>query len=688
VTLRMRISIFVFCAVLLLTGGILFGEADRIDLLSERVQALTLENQVAAWEQAVDTETTALSSEIPIILGLPGLDLAAQAKDTVALQKLLAPVAASGAVSRIDMLDEDGNLLYSSDPDTNSTPLVDAGLVYKIMADNSVAGGLERSVRGHVLATSAKALSVNQVPVGVLVLADDLSRTINQLKTTTGNDIVLLDLAGRPVLSTAPATLWHDIAAKLGPLRPGLTDITLGNRVLRLGVTVISSGSGNRIGYEAAVTDFTQTHQHDRSRQIFSYLIILVFVAGIQIALFRYLSRTFRPLSDSMTALNALAGGDTSVDIVGEERHDEVGRLAQLTRIVRDLKRADLRDEHARERQRHRQERFIRNEMIGLASALSEEARTELLADLDQIEADVRGGGESARDGGIGGAFGSLAVAFRYLAERVKRQYQSLDKLVAELRDALATKTELIGLQQQFQIASQMQAAILPKTLPPRRDIEIEGRLLPAKEFGGNFYDFFLIDNDRLLIAAAEISGQGLATAFMTIVARTLLKATVAMDTTPGSALRRVNAMLLAENDQQLEIRVFLATLDLSSGRLAYASAGYPAPVVLRRLGDAGELVLAESAPLGILAEPPLAEGKLDLPARTTLVLASRGVEGALNPVGQPLGRAGMARALQASDTLEARAICNVLISTVTGHEMGRDRSNDASCIALRYLGR
>jgi sigma-B regulation protein RsbU (phosphoserine phosphatase) len=695
VTLRLRISIFVFCAVMLLTIGFLFGEFRSVDLLEARIQSLILDNQVTAWEEAIGATESQLTTEAQVVMTIPGIAQAAQDKDTASLERLLRPVVASGAITRIDLLDADGNLVYSSDPEADGAAMIDAGLVYKISGGSDTNTGLQRDHKGQILATVARPLMGAPDPndqgdatpqtIGVLVLADTLASTLDRLKSATNSDILLLGMDGKPRAGTAP-DLWSALTPARARLHPGVLDIDTGARVLRVDQTVLNGGSGDRLGYELSVTDVTQSYRRDRGDQLMSYIVIAILVIGTQVSLFWYLSRTFRPLSDSMYALNALTAGDTSVDIVGEESQDEVGRLAQLTRLVRDLKRADLRDEQMRRRQSRRQERFIRNEMIGLASALSEDARAELMQDVQKIEAAQQE--EGAGEGQLGSTLGSLAVAFRYMAERVKTQYHSLDKLVAELRDALATKTELIGLQQQFEIAGQMQAAILPKTWPPREDVEIEGRLLPAKEFGGNFYDFFLLDRDRLMVVAAEISGKGLATAFLAVVARTLLKATLLMDPVPETALRRVNATLLAENDQRLELRLFAAILDLGTGRLTYCAAGYPAPLVLRRLGDVAEPPLTESRPLAVSPEVGLAQGVLELPARTTLVLSSNGVAEATNSLGQALGREGLIEILRGVDDLGARTVCDAITRNLSTRGQGRAREADASCVVLRYLGR
>ncbi|HTH98000.1 MAG TPA: cache domain-containing protein, partial [Stellaceae bacterium] len=272
-TLRIRISIFVFFAVMLLTVGILFGEVDRIGLLEDRIESLTLENQVAAWEGTVDTAASALSDKAAALVSTRELATAVRDHNNDLLQVLLAGTAQD--VGRIDLLDGDGNLVYSTDQDINTTPLIDAGLVFKLMADNSAGAGLEADQRGDIMVTMARPLSVNQDQVGVLVIANRLSSVAAQLKTATGSDTILLDAKGKPILSNVDPKLLPVLMAKLGKPRTGITLVPTGDKVYRLGQTVISSASGNRIGYEVAVSDVTQSYEHDRGRQFLAYLVMI-----------------------------------------------------------------------------------------------------------------------------------------------------------------------------------------------------------------------------------------------------------------------------------------------------------------------------------------------------------------------------------------------------------------------------
>jgi len=183
-----------------------------------------------------------------------------------------------------------------------------------------------------------------------------------------------------------------------------------------------------------------------------------------------YLRNLSAPLGQATHNLERLAAGDTDIahlntDLAstGETRilAGVVRRLAEKIDALETLRRS-------RERQGKRQARFIRMQMMQLAGKLEEGARRGILEDLDRIEHASRPTTDSnntddPRLERIVDEFGILALGFQNLVSRVGQQYQELDRLVAELREALRTKTQFIALQQELEIARKMQLSILPK---------------------------------------------------------------------------------------------------------------------------------------------------------------------------------------------------------------------------------
>ena len=177
----------------------------------------------------------------------------------------------------------------------------------------------------------------------------------------------------------------------------------------------------------------------------------------------------------------------------------------------------------------------------------------------------------------VGMAFVCMTVA--------KRTRSLLEKQAADSAARQRIETEL-------NVATQIQADMLPRifpAFPERREFEIYASMTPAKEVGGDFYDFFLVDNDHLALVIADVSGKGVPAALFMVIAKTLLKNAVQMGLSPKAALEKVNNQLCENNEAEMFVTVWLGVYEISSGKLTAANAGHEYPAI-RRAGEEFEL--------------------------------------------------------------------------------------------------
>jgi sigma-B regulation protein RsbU (phosphoserine phosphatase) len=656
--LRARISLFVFCAVTLLTGGILFGVSQDNRFTQDNLASLTLANQHTVWEMATARLVDRLLARA-VAVPQDELAEALNREDFGAVMSRVVREQRDGV--RAVLLDEQGRIVGSEGAAEETGSVLDAGVLAGVLTSGVTTSDLNRDIDGALVASVAlpiRPLGISHHIQAVLVLSQPVAPILADAGKAADSQLFLLGLHGEAL---GGGSLPAGLDAAVQPVHFGVSVTNLGERVLRVGVIPLLSQSGARLGWELSVADITLPYQRTALLRGFGLVAIVLFALAIQSSLYFYLNRAFRPLERSMAALKALAEGDTTVEISGEGSGGEVGRLASAVRIVRDLKREEARNGSRAKRQRRRQELFIRRQMLGLAETLEEPARTALLADLERIEEDA------SSERGAADALGAMAIAFRYMAERVKQQHADLAHLVSELREALAVKTEMMGLQQQVAIAARIQASILPKPLPPRPEMEICGALLPAQEMDGDFYDFFPRADGRMVIAVGQIGGSGLAKAFMMLAVRTMLKAMMLGGQEPADTLARMDVMLKAENELALAVRLFVALFDPTNGRLSFANAGYETPLLVRRPGEVIEVRMAASEALALGGAHCTATGILDIPLRATLLLVSHGASKVADRFGRVLGRDGVIAALQNSDDLSPFALCDVVQAAILG---------------------
>jgi sigma-B regulation protein RsbU (phosphoserine phosphatase) len=174
---------------------------------------------------------------------------------------------------------------------------------------------------------------------------------------------------------------------------------------------------------------------------------------------------------------------------------------------------------------------------------------------------------------------GDLAAAFNDMSG-------SLQTYIANLT-AITAEKERIGAE--LNVATKIQASMLPcifPAFPDRPEFDIYASMLPAKEVGGDFYDFFLIDNDKLGVVMADVSGKGVPAALFMVIAKTLIKNNAQYGKSPKEVFETVNDMLCENNEAGMFVTAFMGFLDIPTGKFTYVNAGHNPPLIKRGGGD------------------------------------------------------------------------------------------------------
>ncbi len=166
------------------------------------------------------------------------------------------------------------------------------------------------------------------------------------------------------------------------------------------------------------------------------------------------------------------------------------------------------------------------------------------------------------------------------LARAVEQMSVDMNRYIADLTHTTAEKERLSA---ELDVATQIQANMLPRIFPPYADhpeIELFASMVPAKEVGGDFYDFFMTDDDHFAVVVGDVSGKGVPAALFMVVAKTLLKNVGLQEKNPARIFERVNDQLCEGNDAGLFVTCWMGILTISTGELVFANAGHTAPVI------------------------------------------------------------------------------------------------------------
>jgi serine phosphatase RsbU (regulator of sigma subunit) len=238
------------------------------------------------------------------------------------------------------------------------------------------------------------------------------------------------------------------------------------------------------------------------------------------------------------------------------------------------------------------------------------------------------------------------------------------------------------SIEQELRAARRIQQALLPQCLPQVDGWQITPFYQPAREVGGDFYDFFELEDSRMGLAVGDATGKGIPAALAASATGSMLRA-VAQDSgySPGEVLARVNKTLLARIPQNMFVTCFCAILDPKSAILSYANAGHDLPYLWRR-GEAAEL-RARGMPLGLMSGMPYEEKEIALDTGEVALLYSDGLVEAHNPQGEMFGFPRL-RALVAKHG-EKGALGNILLEELYSFVgEGWEQEDDITLVTLR----
>lgn len=224
-----------------------------------------------------------------------------------------------------------------------------------------------------------------------------------------------------------------------------------------------------------------------------------------------------------------------------------------------------------------------------------------------------------------------LAGSFSSLTQRMKEYIINIQAITAE--------RERIGAE--LNVATKIQADMLPCIFPPfpdRNDFDIYASMTPAKEVGGDFYDFFLLDQDHLVMVIADVSGKGVPAALFMVISKTLIKDQAQMDSSPKAILEKVNSMLCENNAEGMFVTVWLGIMEISTGKIVAANAGHEYPAVRKADGTFELLMDKHGLVMGAMDGISYTEYEMQIDDGGCLFVYTDGVPEATNADNQLFG--------------------------------------------------
>ena len=273
------------------------------------------------------------------------------------------------------------------------------------------------------------------------------------------------------------------------------------------------------------------------------------------------------------------------------------------------------------------------------------------------------------------------------LAESFVFMRAELRKNVKELMETTAAKERI---ESELQIAHDIQMGILPKIFPPfpeRDEFEIYATLEPAKEVGGDFYDFFFIDNQHLCFVVGDVSGKGVPASLFMAVSKTLIKMEATRAIPSAEVMNRVNRNLSVDNPSLMFVTLFFGILNVHTGELEYCLGGHDPPYIIRTSGDIELLALTDGMMLGVNEDFRYESRKTVIHKGETIFLYTDGVTEAMNPDESLFTEQRLEKTLAQWREKDTTTIINSVRETVRKFSEGTPQSDDITLLALKFYG-
>lgn len=238
--------------------------------------------------------------------------------------------------------------------------------------------------------------------------------------------------------------------------------------------------------------------------------------------------------------------------------------------------------------------------------------------------------------------------------------------------------------------AREIQMSMVPKIFPPfpdRQEFDLSAVLEPAKEVGGDFYDFFFVDKHRLVFLLGDVSGKGIPASLFMAVTKTLLKSVADEGTSVDQILYRVNNQLCEGNDMSMFATVFCGVIDTRTGKVEYSNAGHNPPVLCRRTGITEFLKVQGALAVGSFEDTHYVKETLTLGIGDTIVLYSDGVTEAMNKDELIFSEERLLQSLREVSGRHPDDLLKKILADVRGYAAGAPQSDDITILALQYKG-
>ncbi len=288
--------------------------------------------------------------------------------------------------------------------------------------------------------------------------------------------------------------------------------------------------------------------------------------------------------------------------------------------------------------------------------------------------------------------FSKLSIRTGDEIENLCLTMADMEKEMTDYVDNIASITaEKERISTELTVATRIQSAMLPHifpAFPDRTEFDVYATMDPAKEVGGDFYDYFLIDDDHLCLVMADVSGKGVPAALMMMAVKIIIANYAKMGHSPAQVLSITNQAICENNQEDMFVSVWLGILEISTGKMVASNAGHEYPAIRRGDGKFEMMKSRHSLVVGAMEETKYTEYDVQLDPGSKMFLYTDGVPEASNADGKLFGEERMVEALNKAPDASCDEILANVKEAVEGFVQGAEQFDDLTMLCVEFKGK
>ncbi|NOX34529.1 MAG: SpoIIE family protein phosphatase [Deltaproteobacteria bacterium] len=276
---------------------------------------------------------------------------------------------------------------------------------------------------------------------------------------------------------------------------------------------------------------------------------------------------------------------------------------------------------------------------------------------------------------------GELASSFILMRQELSKNIQELIQITASRQ----------RIESELSIAREIQLGMVPKTFPSfpeHKEFDLYATLMPAKEIGGDLYDFFLMDEEHLCFTLGDVSDKGIPSALLMVVTRTLIRTLSEKVSSPCEMMYSINNILSADNPRSMFVTLIIGILNIKTGEIKYANGGHNPPVVIPGDGDVFFKKGTNEPLVGAMPDMLYSDHSLILSPKEGFFLYTDGVNEAMNPKGEQYSNEKLLSQIEKNRDKSVNEIVKTMLGSIKEHSGAAPQSDDIAMLMIKYNGK